>query len=147
MKKIINTLEQLHLMRNRSVQDLSAKLATQQQLCQRLDKNIHALTTLVTSQAEALSGGATMLCNQSVYKRHIQRVIDWQKQEQALANVEAQKLQSNLLAESRKEKSLEWVLAERRSAQRLANERRDQKTTDALSAQCWLRRQQAQRQR
>lgn len=147
MKKIINTLEHLHQMRNRAVKDLSARLASQQQLCQRLENNIHALTSLVSGPVEALSGGATMLCNQSVYKRQIQRVIDWQKQEQALASVEAQKLQGNLLAESRKEKSLEQVLTDRRDALRLADARRDQKTTDAMSAQCWLRQQQAQRQR
>ena len=147
MSKLITTLEQLHLLRNRAVNDLSARLASQQQLCQRLEKNIHALTSLVPGPVEALPGGATMLCNQSVYKRQIQRVIDWQKQEQALANVEAQKLQGNLLAESRREKSLELVLASRREAQRLEQERRDQKTTDAVSAQCWLRQQQAQRQR
>ncbi|EMJ7958222.1 flagellar export protein FliJ [Enterobacter chengduensis] len=147
MSKLINTLEQLHLLRNRAVQDLSARLATQQQLCQRLEKNIHALSNLANNTVQELQGGATMLCNQSVYKRHIQRVIDWQKQEQALANVEAQKVQGNLLAESRREKSLELVLASRREAQRLEQERRDQKTTDAVSAQCWLRQQQAQRQR
>ncbi|HDR2158399.1 TPA: flagellar export protein FliJ [Enterobacter cancerogenus] len=147
MKKIINTLEHLHQMRNRAVKDLSARLASQQQLCQRLENNIHALTSLVSGPVEALPGGATMLCNQSVYKRQIQRVIDWQKQEQALASVEAQKLQGNLLAESRKEKSLEHVLTDRRDALRLADARRDQKTTDAMSAQCWLRQQQAQRQR
>src|SRR5690606_4777942 len=105
MKKIIHTLEQLHQMRNRAVQDLSVKLASQQQLCQRLEKNIHALSNLVTSTVQEIQGSAVMLSNQSVYKRHIQRVIDWQKQEQALASVEAQKLQGNLLAESRKEKS------------------------------------------
>ncbi|HDS9360350.1 TPA: flagellar export protein FliJ [Enterobacter cancerogenus] len=147
MSKLINTLEQLHLLRNRAVQDLSARLASQQQLCQRLEKNIHALSNLVNNTVQELQGGATMLCNQSVYKRHIQRVIDWQKQEQALASVEAQKLQGNLLAESRREKSLELVLASRREDLRLEQERRDQKTTDAVSAQCWLRQQQAQRQR
>jgi len=147
MSKLINTLEQLHLLRNRAVQDLSARLASQQQLCQRLEKNIHALSNLVNNTVQELQGGATMLCNQSVYKRHIQRVIDWQKQEQALASVEAQKLQGNLLAESRREKSLELVLASRREDLRLEQERRDQKTTDAMSAQCWLRQQQAQRQR
>lgn len=147
MSKLINTLEQLHLLRNRAVQDLSARLASQQQLCQRLEKNIHALSNLVNNTVQELQGGATMLCNQSVYKRNIQRVIDWQKQEQALASVEAQKLQGNLLAESRREKSLELVLASRREDLRLEQERRDQKTTDAVSAQCWLRQQQAQRQR
>jgi flagellar export protein FliJ len=147
MRKLIYTLEQLHLLRNRAVQDLSARLASQQQLCQRLEKNIHALSNLVNNTVQELQGGATMLCNQSVYKRHIQRVIDWQKQEQALASVEAQKLQGNLLAESRREKSLELVLASRREDLRVEQERRDQKTTDAVSAQCWLRQQQAQRQR
>ncbi|MNY30192.1 Flagellar FliJ protein [compost metagenome] len=88
-----------------------------------------------------------MLNNQSFYKRNIQRVIDWQRQEQALATVEAQKLQGNLLAESRREKSLELVLDVRRQDLRQAQERREQKVTDAVSAQCWLRQQQAQRQR
>ncbi|CAD5351694.1 MULTISPECIES: flagellar export protein FliJ [Enterobacter] len=147
MSKLITTLEQLHLLRNRAVNDLSARLASQQQLCQRLEKNIDALTHLANNSVQEMQGSATLLCNQSGYKRHIQRVIDWQKQEQALAHVEAQKLQGNLLAESRREKSLEVVLESRRKEHRLAQERRDQKTTDAVSAQCWLRQQQAQRHR
>ncbi|MGG5838173.1 flagellar export protein FliJ [Huaxiibacter chinensis] len=147
MNKLIHTLEQLHHLRNRAVQDLSVKLASQQQLCQRLEKNISALSNLINNAAQQIQGGATMLSNQSVYKRHIQRVIDWQKQEQALASVEAQKLQGNLLAESRREKSLEQVLASRRDERRQMEARREQKNTDALSAQCWLRQQQAQRQR
>ncbi|MFP2238811.1 flagellar export protein FliJ [Pseudescherichia vulneris] len=147
MTKLISTLEQLKTLRHRAVQDLSARLASQHQLCQRLEKNIHALSNLVTHTVQEVQGGAVMLSNQSVYKRNIQRVIDWQKQEQALASVEAQKLQGNLLAESRREKSLELVLASRRADQRLAQDRRDQKNTDALSAQCWLRQQQARRQR
>jgi len=147
MSKLIHTLEQLHLLRHRAVKDLSGKLAAQQQLCQRLEKNIHALSNLVNHSAPEIQGNATMLNNQSVYKRNIQRVIDWQRQEQALASVEAQKLQGNLLAESRREKSLELVLDVRRQDRSLAQERREQKVTDALSAQCWLRQQQAQRQR
>ena len=147
MSKLIQTLEQLHVLRNRAVKDLSSKLATQQQLCQRLEKNIPALSNLVNHSTPEMQGSVTMLHNQSFYKRNIQRVIDWQRQEQALATVEAQKLQGNLLAESRREKSLELVLDGRRQDLRQAQERREQKVTDAVSAQCWLRQQQAQRQR
>jgi flagellar export protein FliJ len=147
MKKMITTLEQLHLLRHRAVKDLSGKLASQQQLCQRLERNIHALSGLVNNAAPQQESSPAMLNNQSGYKRNIQRVIDWQKQEQALAGVEAQKLQGHLLAESRREKSLELVLEVRRTALRQQQEQREQKVTDALSAQCWLRQQQAQRQR
>lgn len=147
MKKSIDTLEQLQQLRLRAVQDLSARLASQQQLCQRLEKNIHALSNLASNAAPQTQESVAMLCNQSVYKRHIQRVIDWQVQEQALANVEAKKLQGNLLAESRKEKSLALVLSSQRHALHQEQERREQKATDAVSAQCWLRQHQAQRQR
>lgn len=147
MSKLISTLEQLHLLRSRAVDDLSSRLASQNQLCQRFEKNIAALTSLATELSTSGDGSAAMMFNQSKYKHNIQHVIDWQKQEQALAHVEAQKLQGNLLAESRREKSLEVVLESRRKEHRLAQERRDQKTTDAVSAQCWLRQQQAQRHR
>lgn len=144
MNKLISTLEQLHLMRTRAVDDLSSKLASQKQVCQRFEKNIDALTSL-TSLASGLAeqsvNSAVMMINQSKYKHNIQRVIDWQKQEQALANLEAQKIQGNLLAEAKREKSLELVLDAKRSDQRMEMSRREQKMTDSVSTQCWLRQQ------
>lgn len=141
MSKLISTLEQLHLMRTRAVDDLSAKLASQKQVCQRFEKNIDALTSLASGLAEQSVNSAVMMINQSKYKHNIQRVIDWQKQEQALANLEAQKIQGNLLAEAKREKSLELVLDAKRSDQRMEMSRREQKMTDSVSTQCWLRQQ------
>lgn len=143
MSKLISTLEQLHLLRHRAVDDLSLKLATQKQVCQRCEKNIDALTSLATGLVTQSANSAAMMINQSKYKHNIQRVIDWQKQEQALAHLEAQKIQGNLLAESRREKSLELVLEAKRSDRRMEMNRREQKMTDSISAQCWLRQQQA----
>ncbi|ASG62427.1 TPA: flagellar export protein FliJ [Kluyvera ascorbata] len=141
MNKLISTLEQLHLMRTRAVDDLSSKLASQKQVCQRFEKNIDALTSLASGLAEQSVNSAVMMINQSKYKHNIQRVIDWQKQEQALANLEAQKIQGNLLAEAKREKSLELVLDAKRSDQRMEMSRREQKMTDSVSTQCWLRQQ------
>lgn len=143
MSKLISTLEQLHLLRHRAVDDLSLKLATQKQVCQRFEKNIDALTSLATGLVTQSANSAAMMINQSKYKHNIQRVIDWQKQEQALAHLEAQKIQGYLLAESRREKSLELVLEAKRSDRRMEMNRREQKMTDSISAQCWLRQQQA----
>ena len=147
MSKLISTLEQLHLLRSRAVDDLSSKLASQNQLCQRFEKNIATLTSLATELATNQGCNAAMMINQSKYKHNIQRVIDWQKQEQALAQLEAQKLQGNLLCESRREKSLELVLDAKRADIKAEHLRREQKTTDALSAQCWLRQHRVSRQR
>lgn len=141
MNKLISTLEQLHLMRTRAVDDLSSKLASQKQVCQRFEKNIDALTSLASGLAEQSASSAVMMINQSKYKLNIQRVIDWQKQEQALANLEAQKIQGNLLAEAKREKSLELVLDAKRSDRRMEMSRREQKMTDSVSTQCWLRQQ------
>ena len=141
MSKLISPLEQLHLMRTRAVDDLSAKLASQKQVCQRFEKNIDALTSLASGLAEQSVNSAVMMINQSKYKHNIQRVIDWQKQEQALANLEAQKIQGHLLAEAKREKSLELVLDAKRSDQRMEMSRREQKMTDSVSTQCWLRQQ------
>lgn len=141
MNKLISTLEQLHLMRTRAVDDLSSKLASQKQVCQRFEKNIDALTLLASGLAEQSVNSAVMMINQSKYKHNIQRVIDWQKQEQALANLEAQKIQGNLLAEAKREKSLELVLDAKRSDRRMEMNRREQKMTDSVSTQCWLRQQ------
>jgi flagellar export protein FliJ len=145
MSKLISTLEQLHLLRHRAVEDLSQQLSSQRQQCQLFEKNIIVLKSLAAGMTEIMGNSATQLINHSGYKRNIQRVIDWQKQEQALAALEVQKIQGALLQEAKREKSLELVLDDRKRELALDRTRRDQKNTDAVSAQCWLRQKQAQR--
>lgn len=141
MSKLIATLEQLHRMRSRTVDDLSLKLASQQQQCQRYENNIVALTALAEGISDPVETCAALMCNQTSYRRNIQRVIDWQKQEQALADIEARNLQRSLLAEAKREKSLGLVLDGKKAERQQANERREQKVTDAISTQSWLRQQ------
>lgn len=145
MSKLIATLEQLRLMRNRAVADLSSQLSSQRQLCQRFENNITALSSLASGMSDSAGNCAVLMTNHSGYKRNIQRVIDWQKQEQALAGLEAQKIQGELLFEAKREKSLEIVLDERKRQRTVDENRREQKVTDAMSAQCWHRQKLAQR--
>lgn len=141
MSKLISTLEQLHRMRARVVDDLGLKLAMQKQLCKRFEKNIDALSNLTNSMVTLTDTSAALMFNQASYKRNIQRIIDWQKQEQALADIEARKIQSHLLTEAKREKSLGMVLDDKRAERQRDHDRREQKMTDAVSAQCWLRQQ------
>ena len=141
MSKLISTLQQLQQIRARAVDDMSQKLATQQQVCQRYEKNIVALTSLSEGIAGVEENRAALMFNQASYRRNIQRVIDWQKQEQALADIEARRLQQSLLAEAKREKSLALVLDGKRAELQLESLRREQKNTDAVSTQSWLRQQ------
>ena len=70
MSKLISTLEQLHLLRARAVEDLSTKLASQNQLCQRFEKNIDTLTSLAAGLVSQSANSAAMMINQSKYKQH-----------------------------------------------------------------------------
>lgn len=141
MSKLLSTLEQLHRMRARAVDDLSRKLASQKQLCQRFENNIDALHRLANGIPTPTDTSAALMFNQASYKRNIQRVIDWQKQEQALADIEARSIQGNLLTEAKREKSLGMVLDDKRAERQRDRNRREQKMTDAVSAQCWQRQQ------
>lgn len=108
MSKLISTLEQLHLMRTRAVDDLSLKLASQKQVCQRFEKNIDALTSLASGLAAQTADNAVMMINQSKYKQNIQRVINWQKQEQALASLEEKKSRATCWPKPSVRKALSW---------------------------------------
>ncbi|WP_312742636.1 flagellar export protein FliJ [Cedecea neteri] len=145
MSKLIATLEQLHMLRNRAVKETGARLNAQRQLCQRYEKNISTLTSLAAGISPESGNSALQMVNYSGYKRTLQRVIDWQKQEHALAELEARQLQGALLQEAKREKGLEVVLDAKRSERHAEQERRERKTTDAVSAQCWLRQRLAHR--
>ncbi|RPH29462.1 flagellar export protein FliJ [Buttiauxella warmboldiae] len=141
MPKTISTLEQLVQIRARTVKDLSGKLSSQKQMCQRYENNIQALNNLAVTPASPGNTHAAMMTNQAQYKKNIQRIINWQKQEQALADMKMQEIQQNLLHEARRERGYQLVLEQRRD--KFADEatRKEQKTTDAMSTQSWMRRQ------
>lgn len=141
----IKTLQMLKQMRERGVSELTGQLSQQKQLCQRYQRNIDALTTLCDETGRQKEPSAALMINQSSYKSHIQRVIDWQKQEFSLADKQAQNIQSDLVKEACREKTVELVLNEQQVDLRLQQDRQQQKITDGMSAQCWLRNQTATR--
>lgn len=137
----IKTLEQLHKIRERKVNDLNAELVMQQSKCRHIEQNITTLTALAQGIAPIkVNQHVALMSNQASYKRTIQRVVDWQKQEQALAELEKEKIGKALLAAAKHEKSLALTLDGHKSALYTERARQDQKVMDALSTQSWLRR-------
>lgn len=139
MSETIATLQRLKQMRQRAVAQLTTELARQKQLCQRYQQNIQALTSLNSESIVSSGTNAILMGNSSSYKSHIQKVIDWQKQEHALADKTAQGMQQDLVKQACREKTVDLVLQDNLSTQRLERDRRQQKVTDGMSAQAWLR--------
>ncbi|MBS0053972.1 flagellar export protein FliJ [Yersinia sp. Marseille-Q3913] len=143
-QRMVKTLQQLQQLRQRALNQATSQLAQQKRLCQRYQNNINALTSLTrfpstTDLETPPTFGALQMVNNAHYKRHIQRVIDWQKQEQILADIEADKLQVQLQRQACREKIVAVVLEQQQQFCQLEQGRREQKITDSLAAQCWQR--------
>jgi flagellar export protein FliJ len=144
-KQLFKTLQQLQQLRQRALSQAISQLAQQKQLCQRYQNNIDALTALTDFSLTPVIGtapqsGALQMANSAHYKRYIQRVIDWQKQEQTLADIEASKLQVQLQQQACREKTVAVVLDQQQQRLQIAQGRYEQKATDDLAAQRWQRR-------
>ncbi|WP_369789339.1 flagellar export protein FliJ [Rouxiella sp. WC2420] len=139
MDSNINTLHHLQQMRVRAVEKLVGQVGQQKQQCQRFQKNVSALTGLYDNTPEAAGDCAVLMNNQSRYKHHLQRIVDWQKQEQILAEKQLFILNKQLLVEACKEKAVDVLLAAQRLEYCKMRDRKEQKLTDAASVQCWLR--------
>ena len=141
MSDMIDTLQQLQQLRQRSLNQVTSQLTQQKQLCQRYQRNINALNALTLSE-EAFPGvSALQMANHAGYQRHIQRLIDWQKQEQALAEIEVGNLQTQMQQQARREKIVAVVLEQQQEEYQREQGRLAQKNTDALATQCWQRQQ------
>ncbi|QGU88530.1 flagellar export protein FliJ [Erwinia sorbitola] len=134
----LRVLETLHQMRQRAVEETSGKLSRQKQLCQRYHNNIEALNALSDSSRE-ISAGAAQMNNQANFKANIQRVIDWQKQEQALAAIEQAAIQRELAEQASREMTINVVINQQKALLREALDRAQQKITDAQAMQSWMR--------
>lgn len=135
---MITVLEQLRQMRERTVNELTGQLSQQKQLCQRYLSNINALNALCHEGVTDHHSPAQRM-NQTHYKANIQRVIAWQEQEQALADIKARELQQDLTVQACREKTVDLVLQQQRDALAKARAGQEQKTTDGLALQSWLR--------
>jgi len=67
-------------------------------------------------------------------------VIDWQKQEEALASIEQQAIQRELVEHANREMTINVVMEQQKVAIRQALDRDQQKLTDGQAMQSWMRR-------
>lgn len=137
-------LQTLQHLRQRAVEETSGKLAQQKQLCQRYHNNIEALHTLSDSSG-GMASDAAQMNNQARFKATIQRVIDWQKQEQALATIEQGALQHELMTQASREMAVSVVMEQQKAVLKQEQDRSQQKLTDAQAMQSWMRRQRSGR--
>lgn len=134
----LGILEQLRQLRERKRDEITGKLSQQKQLCKNYDNNINILTSLSDSSAMTITLSAQM-SNQANFKANIQRVIDWQKQEHALAIIKQRGLQQEWVEQACREKTLSIVLERQQAELKLARQQQEQKQMDAQAIQSWLR--------
>lgn len=141
MKQVINTLVQLQRLRDSAVKTTTVALARQRQVATRHENNIKALGQLVhkTRTEELPCFCAQSLSNIAGYKGSLLRVVKWQEQEKALADIKTQQIQKNLMQAACQEKIVALTLDNQR--EKVANEQasREQKGVDDIATQSWLR--------
>ncbi len=141
-QQMIKVLSQLRQLRQQGKDQLISQLAKQNQLVKRYLNNVEALTQLITVSLPDNSGGVQMQ-NLSHYKAVIQRVVDWQKQEHALATVEAEHTRQALQHQACEEMRVALILKQQQQALALSQQRTQQNITDDQALSCWLRRRQS----
>ncbi len=142
MNQTVMTLMHLKRLRGKAVTEMTVELAKQKQVGIRYDNNIKALGYLLQKNdvGGAGSSNAEALKNLSGYKGSLQRVIEWQKQEKALAKVKEERIQSDLTDAACREKGIAVALEERQEALAHDADIKQQKAIDEIAGQCWQRR-------
>ncbi len=141
MKQAIQTLIQLQRLRESTVKASTVALARQQQVVTRYENTIQALGQLVqrTRTEELPDFCAQTLSNIAGYKNNLLRVVKWQEQEKALADIQAQQLQRNLMQAACQEKIVALTLDDQQGKNSRGQASREQKEVDDIATQCWLR--------
>lgn len=141
MNQVIHTLAQLQRLRDKSVKEITVKLAQQKQLCIQYDNNIQMLELLVRKSTlnPTSSPSIEAFKNLSGYKGNLQRVIKWQEQEKTLARIKENRIKKNLVKAACDEKIIAMTLVEHRIASAQADNMKQQKSMDDIATQCWIR--------
>lgn len=141
MKALIDTLAHLQRIRQKSVQDQTVALAQQKQQCTRFDNNIKALGMLMQKTGiTARDTSAAALKNVAGYKGSLQRVMNWQEEELALAQIKESRIQATLVTAACQEKVVAIALDDSRAARQAEQNVKQQKANDDVAIQCWMRR-------
>ncbi|MDU1952500.1 flagellar FliJ family protein [Atlantibacter hermannii] len=141
MNPLIDTLAHLKRIRQKAVQDQTVELAQQKQQCARVDNNIKALGMLMQKTGiHARDASAAALKNVAGYKGSLQRVMKWQEEELALATIKRNRIQSSLVTAACQEKVVALTLDESVAARQAELAVKQQKASDDVAIQCWMRR-------
>ncbi|WP_436876871.1 flagellar FliJ family protein [Siccibacter turicensis] len=141
MKALIDTLAHLQRIRQKSVQDKTVELAQQKQQCTRFDNNIKALGMLMQKTGiDVRETSASALKNVAGYKGSLQRVMNWQEEELALAHIKQSHIQASLVTAACQEKVVALTLDESRASRDAQQAVKQQKASDDVAIQCWMRR-------
>ncbi|MEK0167672.1 flagellar FliJ family protein [Pseudescherichia vulneris] len=141
MKQMLDTLAQLQRLRDSTVQTTTVALARQRQVAIQYENNLRALRQLMPkTRAEAQPHFCPQtLSNMAGYKGNLLRVMKWQEQEQALAEIKMQQLQKGLLQAACQEKIVALTLDDQRERAASKQASREQKEVDEIASQSWLR--------
>ena len=141
MKQMIHTLAQLQRLRGSVVKTTTVALARQRQVATRFESNINALGQLVqkTRTDELPDFCAQTLSNIAGYKDNLLRVVKWQEQEKALADIKTQQIQSALMQAACQEKIVALTLDTQQEKISREQASREQKGVDDIAIQSWLR--------
>lgn len=143
MNQVIHTLTQLKRLRDKSVIEITVKLAQQKQICTQYDNNIKTLELLVrkSTLSPASLTSIEAFKNITGYKGNLQRVIKWQEQEKILARIKENRIQKNLVKAACDEKVIAMTLVEHQMSFAKADNIKQQKNMDEIATQCWIRQQ------
>lgn len=141
MNPLTDTLAHLQRIRQKAVQDQTVELAQQKQQCSRFDNNIKALGMLMQKTGiPARDASAAALKNVAGYKGSLQRVMNWQTEELALAQIKQSRIQASLATAACQEKVVALTLEQSMAARQSEQAVKQQKVSDDVAVQCWMRR-------
>ncbi|WP_150301524.1 flagellar FliJ family protein [Pseudomonas profundi] len=137
MKQQIQTLSRLARLRGTLVQQLLARVAYQQNLCQRYRNNIEGLSRLCSYTAPMTT--PLQRDNQHRYKMTLHKMIELQRRELKVSEEGLTRIRGELLAAMRNEQMIVQVLEGKVQEWERQLARHEQKIQDGLASQAWWR--------
>lgn len=139
MKEQIDVLRRLASLRNSQVQQMLGRVNYQQNLCQRYRNNIAGLSRLCTFTVPMTT--PLQRDNQQRYKATLYKMVEMQRRELEVAELNLKRIQGELLAAMRNEKVITHLIDSKIEEWNLLLGQQEQKIQDGLAAQAWWRNQ------
>lgn len=139
MKEQIDVLRRLASLRNSQVQQMLGRVNYQQNLCQRYRNNIAGLSRLCTFTVPMTT--PLQRDNQQRYKATLYKMVEMQRRELELAELNLKRIQGELLSAMRNEKVITQLMDSKIEEWNLLLGQQEQKIQDGLAAQAWWRNQ------